>query len=155
SRRQFLHTTGLTASGTALVLADDALGAEPLAPPQVAPPTGAAIALQVRQNVATLSPTGPQIRALRAGVARMRSRNANQPKSWIAQANIHNNFCPHGNWFFLPWHRAYLYYFEQICREASGVSTFTLPYWDWTTSPRLPAPFWGATNNPLNDTTRV
>ena len=158
SRREFIHTTGLTAGGTAFVLADDALGVQALrrrvAPPGAAPPAAAAVTLQVRPNVATLSPTGTQIRALRAGVAKMRSLNASQPESWRAQANIHNNFCPHGNWFFLPWHRAYLYYFELICREASGDSTFTLPYWDWTTSPRLPAPFWGA-NNPLNDTTRV
>ena len=158
SRREFIHTTGLTAGGTAFVLADDALGvqapARQVAPPGAAPPAAAAVTLQVRPNVATLSPTGTQIRALRAGVAKMRSLNASQPESWRAQANIHNNFCPHGNWFFLPWHRAYLYYFELICREASGDSTFTLPYWDWTTSPRLPAPFWGA-NNPLNDTTRV
>ncbi|MFL5349591.1 MAG: tyrosinase family protein [Hyalangium sp.] len=33
---------------------------------------------------------------------------------------------------FLPWHRMYVYYFEQIIRQVSGDPTFTLPYWDYT-----------------------
>src|SRR3712207_7159774 len=39
---------------------------------------------------------------------------------------------------FLPWHRAYLGYFEQICRELSGYPRFALPYWDWTAEPKVP-----------------
>ncbi|MCC5624848.1 tyrosinase family protein, partial [Nostoc sp. CHAB 5715] len=35
---------------------------------------------------------------------------------------------------FLPWHRLYLYYFEQIVRNLSGKSDFALPYWDYTNS---------------------
>ena len=34
SRREFIHTTGLTAGGTAFVLADDALGVQAPAPAQ-------------------------------------------------------------------------------------------------------------------------
>ena len=30
------------------------------------------------------------------------------------------NTCQHGTQFFFPWHRAYLYYFERVLREASG-----------------------------------
>ncbi|HSK38151.1 MAG TPA: tyrosinase family protein, partial [Arenibaculum sp.] len=33
---------------------------------------------------------------------------------------------------FLPWHRMYVYYYEQIIRELSGNPDFTLPYWDYT-----------------------
>jgi tyrosinase len=34
---------------------------------------------------------------------------------------------------FLPWHRAYLYYFEMAMRDR--VSGVTLPWWDWTLRP--------------------
>jgi len=33
---------------------------------------------------------------------------------------------------FLPWHRMFLFFFEQIIREVSGRADFTLPYWDYT-----------------------
>jgi tyrosinase len=33
---------------------------------------------------------------------------------------------------FLPWHRAFLWYFEGICRAVTGESSFTLPYWDYS-----------------------
>lgn len=43
--------------------------------------------------------------------------------------------CAHGNWFFLPWHRAYLLEFEAVARahiEALGGphDTWALPYWN-------------------------
>ncbi|VTR96027.1 polyphenol oxidase : Tyrosinase, putative OS=Acaryochloris marina (strain MBIC 11017) GN=AM1_B0356 PE=4 SV=1: Tyrosinase: Tyrosinase: PPO1_KFDV [Gemmata massiliana] len=60
-------------------------------------------------------------------------------KTWKPVAEIHNESCPHGNWFFLPWHRAYIHAFEQhartICKD------FTLPYWDWTARPDFPKRF--------------
>src|SRR5262249_30234876 len=40
--------------------------------------------------------------------------------------------CPHGNWWFLPWHRAYLYYFERTLRWASGNPDLALPYWNYS-----------------------
>lgn len=82
----------------------------------------------------------------------MRALPASDSRSWQAQANIHQNACPHGNWFFLPWHRAYLHRFEQICAELSGDPNFALPYWDWTGSPRIPAAFW---NGPLAHPRRI
>src|SRR5262249_50934876 len=42
------------------------------------------------------------------------------------------NQCPHGNWWFLPWHRAYLHYFERILRWAAEDPNLTLPYWDYS-----------------------
>lgn len=33
---------------------------------------------------------------------------------------------------FLPWHRLYLMYFEEIVRAVSKRPDFTLPYWDYT-----------------------
>lgn len=109
--------------------------------------------VRVRPNIADLLPNSPQLNALKAGVEAMKKLPDTDFRNWTRQAKIHDDFCPHGNWFFLPWHRAYLYYFEQICRQASGSPDFMLPYWDWTTSPRLPASFWGE-DNPLMNTTR-
>jgi tyrosinase len=37
--------------------------------------------------------------------------------------------------YFLPWHRAYLLYFEQTVRAISGNPDFTLPYWNYTAGP--------------------
>jgi tyrosinase len=34
--------------------------------------------------------------------------------------------------FFLPWHRMYVFYFEQIIRAVSGEQSFTLPYWNYS-----------------------
>ena len=107
-----------------------------------------------RRNIAALSPTDPIVTAYRAAVAAMKALPASNPISWVAQANIHNNSCPHGCWFFLPWHRAYLVYFERICRKVTGDSNFALPYWNWTSSPSIPAPFWGDSSNALFDGTR-
>lgn len=48
--------------------------------------------------------------------------------------------CPHGNWFFLPWHRAYLHYFERILRWASQDPDLTLPYWDYSSQDQRTIP---------------
>jgi hypothetical protein len=75
---------------------------------------------------------------------------------WDAHANIHDDYCPHGNWFFLPWHRGYLHYFEKVCREFCGDPSFALPYWDWTADSALPDPFTEGDekSNALNNATR-
>ena len=61
--------------------------------------------------------------------------------------------CSHQNWYFLPWHRAYLLAFEDICRHLSGDSAFALPYWDWVKHPNLP-PAVTDPASPLFDITR-
>ena len=101
-----------------------------------------------RQDVTTLAEDGPELEALRQGILAMRAAPTKYELSWEGQAHIHRDRCPHGNWFFLPWHRAYLYYFEAICRQASGDPGFALPYWNWTQDRSIPAPFWD-TASPL------
>ncbi len=39
-------------------------------------------------------------------------------------------YCTHGDHLFLPWHRAYLYFFELALRD--HVPTVSLPWWDWS-----------------------
>lgn len=108
----------------------------------------------VRRNISSLAPNDPIIQTYKDAVAKMKALPMSDPRNWTKQAQIHYNHCPHNNWFFLPWHRGYLYYFEEICRELTGNDSFALPYWNWTSHPVIPDVFWGA-GNPLLDSTRV
>jgi tyrosinase len=47
-----------------------------------------------------------------------------------ATRRFHQNHCQHGWERFLPWHRAYLYEFEQNLQDF--VKDIMVPYWDWT-----------------------
>lgn len=107
-----------------------------------------------RRNIANLPANDPIIQTYKDAVAAMKALPLSDGRNWSKQAEIHNNKCPHQNWWFLPWHRAYLANFEAICRKLTGNNDFALPYWNWTTSPSIPAPFWGG-GNPLLNTTRV
>jgi Common central domain of tyrosinase len=87
----------------------------------------------------------------------MKKREPDDPTSWSYQAAIHGTHssplalqtqCEHESWFFFPWHRIYLYYFEQIVRQAvveSGrPADWTLPYWNYGLGggyDSLPEPF--------------
>ena len=118
----------------------------------VLPSTTMAQPAKIRRDVNQLAPNDPILEAYRRAVTEMRrltTEEPNNPLGWTKQATIHNQFCPHANWFFLPWHRAYLAYLEDVCRKLSGDDSFALPYWDWTRNPQIPAPFWG-TGNSLN-----
>ncbi|HEY9420845.1 MAG TPA: tyrosinase family protein [Thermoanaerobaculia bacterium] len=115
----------------------------------------------VRPNIASLDADG--IAAFRTGVQAMKSRPASDPTSWLYQANMHGtydtpaleawNSCQHGTFFFLSWHRMYLYYFERILRKASGDPNFALPFWDYTNPAQraIPEPLRNPANaqNPL------
>jgi tyrosinase len=48
--------------------------------------------------------------------------------------------CVHHRELFLPWHRAYLYFFEKALQDR--VPGATLPWWDWTNhSEGIPGPY--------------
>ena len=114
-------------------------------------------AVAVRRNIYTLTPDAagndhPIVAAYKAGIATMRMRPVDDPTGWIFQASIHGamtadpawNQCQHGSFFFLSWHRMYLYFFERIVRDAAGVPEFVLPYWNYSDDPTqaaLPEPF--------------
>jgi hypothetical protein len=170
--RRFLTRTAL--SGLVLAGFTGAAGAAPQAPPTptaatprpavtVAPPPPAIV--HVRKEINTF--TAAQVDAYRKGVALMQSRAFNNPTSWIYQANMHgfpttSSLCPvigtpqdawstcqHGSFFFLAWHRMYLYYFERILRASirQAISNptyeFALPFWNYgdPTHRTLPKPF--------------
>lgn len=106
-----------------------------------------------RRNISNLAASDPIIQTYKAAVAAMKALPSSDPRNWTQQANIHFNHCTHGNWFFLPWHRYYLLYFERICRKLTGDNGFALPYWNWTTHPGVPDVFWD-TSSPLYDPNR-
>jgi tyrosinase len=54
--------------------------------------------------------------------------------------------CWHGSPLFLPWHRAYLYYFEQhLLDQMPAGQSVSLPWWDWSTQAGIPAAYADAT----------
>ncbi len=70
----------------------------------------------------------------------LRARSAQNPDDetgYDFQAGLHNDSfigpCEHGNDRFFAWHRAHLYYFEQLLQEADPPRTANvcIPYWDW------------------------
>ena len=75
----------------------------------------------------------------------------NDPRNWYRQAIVHVLDCPHANWWFLPWHRGYLLHFEEICRELSADPEFALPFWDWTSTPRVPAALFDDVLSPTHE----
>jgi hypothetical protein len=173
SRRTFLARTGAAAGGLLLAGAGPAAAAAPAvhtgprkktleevihegAAQQQYPPV-------VRSDVTTYTQSSVRLNLLKQGVAAMRLRPAVDRRSWDYQAKIHDIWCDnppqpdkyvHYSWRFLVWHRAYLYFNEQILQQAAGSTGFAIPYWNWTDNLKLPAQYYG-TSNPLNDPTRV
>lgn len=112
------------------------------------------------------------------GVELMRELPASDPTSWMWAANTHGtspgvrarpawNQCAHASLFFLPWHRAYLAWFEGTIRSLTGEDDWGLPYWNYSDPDHpdasfLPAEFRVPTrtvhgvevSNPLFDATR-
>lgn len=92
----------------------------------------------VRRRLRTGSPeVDDMVRLYTDAVRLMKQLPASNPTSWAAQAGIHGtvtggfNFCQHNTSHFFSWHRAYLLYFERICRKLCGDPDFGLPYWNW------------------------
>ncbi|MBE2314463.1 tyrosinase family protein [Solirubrobacter sp. CPCC 204708] len=112
------------------------------------------MAQYVRRDIWGLSETDPWhpiIEAYALGVRELQRPERAEPLTWAYQAKIHalprgvagDQFlaqCQHFCWFFLPWHRLYLYYFERIVRAAIQTldevdedvkAQWALPYWNY------------------------
>lgn len=85
----------------------------------------------------------------------LRALPKEDPRSLLNQANLHCLYCDdtitydnvtypleiHNGWFFLPWHRLFMYFHERILAKLLGDDTFSLPYWNWDNqSPVEPIP---------------
>jgi tyrosinase len=92
-----------------------------------------------RKAISMLS--GEELAAFRDAVRR--SMEISDSRGYGHFASLHGfpdpGYCEHANQLFLPWHRVYLYVFEQSLQDL--VSGIALPWWDWTESRELPAPY--------------
>lgn len=103
----------------------------------------------VRKNLICLPPTAPDLVRYCKAVDLMKKRPESDPESLAALAKTHVDHAPHSNWWFLPWHRAFVFYFEEICRDVLKKDDpsyrddppFRLPYWEWSRYPYVPEPF--------------
>lgn len=132
TRRQFLGTA--LAAGSALPFAMPASA-------QTTPPKW------TRRNLD--DPEAP-LESYKKAITAMLQLPPENPLNWYRNAFIHILDCPHGNWWFLPWHRGYLGWFERTCRKLSGDADFALPYWDWTKQPKVPKGFDDGVLSPTN-----
>lgn len=88
----------------------------------------------------------PDLETYRDFVGLMRNKPQTELVSWTGFANQHgdaNNFkyCPHGDWYFLPWHRGFVEMYEKAAAVLTNNPDFAMPYWNWTTLRQLPAAF--------------
>jgi tyrosinase len=96
------------------------------------PTTHAARQNEVKQRVNLDCMTPGQVEELREAFRALYALNKwpEDRRSYNNIALIHQNHCQHGWERFLPWHRIYLYEFEQALQDqVPGVS---MPYWDFT-----------------------
>ena len=112
SRRDFLGATGAAVAAAAL-------------------PLGGVAAQTKFRRVNVSSPQAASVLAsYKKAIRAMLALPPSDPRNWYRNALTHTLDCPHGNWWFLVWHRGYIGWFEQVCRELSGDPQFALPYWD-------------------------
>jgi polyphenol oxidase len=134
-RRHFLQYGVLVAGG--LVAGERGRAAPPL--------------VATKQSINHIN--GDKLEKIAAVIKEMMERSEKDqrdPKGWAVNAEPHKEFCStsaisinqvHFCYWFLPWHRAYLYVFDKKLRELSGDSTLAFPYWNWSSYRRLPAAF--------------
>jgi tyrosinase len=106
----------------------------------------AAKAPRVRRSVNTMALDDPDLETYREFVGLMRARKPTTRVSWVGFASQHGSetafkYCPHGDWYFLPWHRGYVEMYEKAAASLTHHPKFAMPYWDWTTLRQLPAAF--------------
>jgi len=103
-------------------------------------PARAPTHLRHRRSARRLS--NGQLAELRQAVSK--AQRIGDDRGYQYWAGVHGlplpTYCQHGTQLFLPWHRAYLYFFEKALQDQ--VPGVTLPWWDWRDhSEPLPAAY--------------
>jgi len=98
------------------------------------------------------------VEKLRTAYQRMRDQPGDL--GLVAQANRHRDakVALHSSPYFLPWHRAMLYFHERILGALVNDTDFRLPVWDWEAQGGSAIPEFMSecpATNPLFDPTRV
>ena len=98
----------------------------------VASPTATRAPVRLRHRRSARRLSKGQLTDLRKAVAQ--AQKIGDERGYQYWAGVHGlplpAFCQHGSPIFLPWHRAYLYFFEKALQER--VPGVTLPWWDWS-----------------------
>lgn len=117
--------------------------------------------LRIRPDVWKLQDWDDVLLWYARAITEMKTRPLDDPSSWRFQAGIHDyrragdpyavatdqipsasiqqrfwSQCQHSSWYFLPWHRMYLGYFERIVASTveslGGPADWSLPYWNYS-----------------------
>lgn len=144
SRRRFAALSSIAAATTMMARDLAAHQATPVATP-VASPVGQE--LIVRKNAKNL--TSEEKKAFVDAVLALKAK----PSPWDANYSAYDQFvfwhldafecdnmAAHMGPAFLPWHRGYLWLFEQQLREIDP--SVSVPYWDWTVDQELDSYLW-------------
>ncbi|MEE7493416.1 tyrosinase family protein [Methylobacterium oryzae] len=134
TRRGALAAGGIVGAG---LLAGQVPGTAALAGP---------VGVPVRRSLQGLAWNDPILETYRDAVRILKAKPAADPLSWVGLCSIHGGpssfkYCPHGDWYFLPWHRAFTVMYERIVRSVTGNPDFAMPFWDWTANPLMPEVF--------------
>jgi len=145
-RRTFLKTSLLGGGATAILGLSSCTTTTSGARRKVASAEGLVIRREINDPLAQkdLETYRKGVEILRKNPAMVQNasgQNVESGLSFESQAMIHQNHCPHGTWNFFPWHREYLFRYEEVIRAVTGDESFALPYWDWSKNPRLPDAF--------------
>ncbi|MBL4671242.1 MAG: tyrosinase family protein [Arenicella sp.] len=86
--------------------------------------------LKVRKEIGCLTDT--EVQRLTDAIACMHTFDGHyqDERSFAFWGRMHANSCQHGWEQFLPWHRLYLYFFEQMLQDFD--EHITIPYWAWS-----------------------
>ena len=89
----------------------------------------------VRKSIRNLS--AEELAVLRTGFSRMMSINDNRGYKYLAGIHGIPDFkAKYGDpRLFLPWNRAYIYWFERYLQDALYDSSVSIPWWDWISGP--------------------
>ncbi len=178
SRRGLLLGTGAAATGAALGFGGNLVARQfdvdsyrawkeyeqYEASPEAAAEAMSKRGLVTRKSISTLPLDSDEYMMFKEAVGVMRARSERDilhPGGWISHATNHGLYCSsavsglqvHWSWYFLPWHRAFLYYLERALASAIAEPNFALPYWDVSSNLELPAQYWGD-DSPMSDTSR-
>ena len=165
SRRAFM--SGALA-GAGLMLHAPSAGGQTCPVPNFSPAIAnftpdTALAIRERKRVSALS--AAEVTRLRLAYQKCRDLSVSDPsdpRGFLQQAQIHHCYCGHSaevhnTYFFLPWHRAFLYFHERILGKLIGDMSFALPCWDWddANSQQLPSIYAQSAGNSLFDANRA
>jgi polyphenol oxidase len=163
SRREFLIKSGIALGSLALPTAAAAAASAPHAKHALVTSEDASAppfkfgSEPKRQRKSFFDLTDDEVKNLCRAVGYMRNGskakplNVDDPLQWDRYVASHARHCTeagfdqvHWSWFFLPWHRAYLFFLERILADiltkvfSLDGSKFALPYWDWISHKEIP-----------------